>query len=280
MNDTIRSPTAAESGIRAWLPPAARRVGNRLLGALTVYRGPYANWTQAQAATGGYQHDEILARVRDATQRVLRGEADYEQDGFAMRGPAPPSQALEALLLIAALERGRLSVLDFGGSLGSHFLRWHAWLAKIPELRWCVVEQPHFVTAGSELFGAEDKLSFAASVAQARTRSPNAVLASSVLHYLPDPLAALDELVALDARGIVIDRTPLSDGDAGVVLSQHVPKSLGRASYPLWLLPREVVHARLCTRYELLAEFPAIDPPLRCGRLRGEHLGSVWLRRG
>ena len=256
-----------------------RSLANRLLGALTVYRGPYPDWAHAQAATGGYQQQDILARVRLATERVLRGEANYEQDGFAMRGSVPASHALDALLTIAAGDGGRLSVLDFGGGLGSHFLRWRAWLKQIPNLHWCVVEQPHFVAAGREVFAGEDRLSFAATIEQARANAPNAALASSVLHYLPDPLAALDEMIALDARGIVIDRTPFHDGDAACILSQHVPKSLGRASYPLRLLPREAVHARLRDRYELLLEFPAIDPPVRCGRLRGEHRGSVWLRR-
>lgn len=278
MSNSLRSSTANDSGVRNWIPPVARRWANRLLGALTVYRGPYADWAQAQAATGGYQHGDILSRVKRATQCVLRGVADYEQDGFAMHGAIPPSQALGALLLIAALDGGRLSVLDFGGGLGSHFLRWHAWLARIPELHWCVVEQAHFVETGKELFADEPRLSFAKSIVDAKAHAPNAVLASSVLHYLPEPLAALDEIVALGARGIVIDRTPFSDDEAHI-LSQRVPKSLGRASYPLWLLPRETVNARLRERYDLLVEFPAVDAPVRCGRVNGEHLGSVWLRR-
>jgi putative methyltransferase (TIGR04325 family) len=278
VSDSIRSSNRAESGIRAWLPPVARRWGNRLLGALTVYRGPYADWAQAQSATAGYQQADILARVQQATERVRRGEADYEQDGFAMRGTVPASHALEALLMVAAADGGRLSVLDFGGGLGSHFLRWRAWLAKIPDLRWCVVEQPHFAAAGEDVFADEPRLSFATSIAGANTQAPNVVLASSVLHYLPDPLAVLDQLVALGARGIVIDRTPFSDHGAAAVLSQHAPKSLGRASYPLWLLPREMVYARVRERYGLLAEFPAADAPVRCGGVHGEHRGSVWLR--
>ncbi len=264
--------------IRKWLPPRLRTLGNRLLGGLTVYRGPYTDWSKAQAATGGYQHDDIIGRVRRATECVLRGEADYEQDGVAMRGEIGASHALQALLLIAALDGGRLSVLDMGGGLGSHFLRWRTWLAKIPDLHWCVVEQPHFAEAGADLFANEPRLSFTTSVSSARANTPNAVLASSVLHYLPDPLAALDELTAVQARGVVLDRMPLGAGAEPFILTQHVPKSLGRASYPLWLLPRETVHARLRGRYALLSEFTTDDAPLQAGRIRGDYLGSVWLR--
>lgn len=250
-----------------------------MLGAATVYRGPYSDWAQARAATVGYQYIDILARVRKATECVLRGEAEYEQDGLAMRGPVPASHALEALMLIAALEGGRLSVLDFGGGLGSHFLRWRKHLARIPHLHWRVVEQQHFVDAGKELFAGNQQLSFTTAIAVADAPAPNAIVASSVLQYLADPLSTLDELIALRARGMIVDRTPLREDRDALILSQHVPKSLGRASYPLWLLSRKTVHSRLHSHYELLTKFSCEDAPLRSGRIRGEYAGSTWLRR-
>src|SRR5258708_5842918 len=108
------------SRLRQLVPPAARRLANRLAGALITYRGPHADWEAAKAATAGYDHAEILERVVDATRQVLRGEADYEQDGVPMHGMPTASHALESLLMVAALDGGRLSVLDFGGGLGSH----------------------------------------------------------------------------------------------------------------------------------------------------------------
>jgi putative methyltransferase (TIGR04325 family) len=272
------SPKTPSSRLRQFVPPAARRLANQLLGAWTTYRGPYVDWATARAASNGYDDAKILSRVVDATRQVLSGEADYEQDGVAMHGVPPPSDALAALLMAAAMDCGNLSVLDFGGGLGSHYVRWRRWLSPLAGMHWCVVEQPHFVAAGTTLFSDRSSVSFASSIEQAKANSPNAVIASSVLQYLQDPIATLDALVAVDARVIVIDRTPISAGPEPIVLVQHVPKSLGRASYPLWLLPREVVHARLRGRYSMLLEFTSDDEPLRAGRIRGDFMGSVWLR--
>jgi putative methyltransferase (TIGR04325 family) len=105
------------------------------------------------------------------------------------------------------------------------------------------------------------------------------VIASNVLQYLPEPLAALDALIAAGPRLIVIDRTPFSNDDSARVMTQHVPRHLGAASYPVWLLSRESVHARLRERYALLAEFVTADAPLRSGRTSGDYLGCIWLRR-
>ncbi len=268
----------SSSHFREFVPPAARRLVNRLAGNWTTYRGPYPDWPKAQAASKGYDDSQILLRVIAATRRVLDGQADYEQDGSAKHGLPPPSESLAAVLLAAALDEGKLSVLDIGGGLASHYLRWRRWLASLSSVRWCVVEQPHFVTAGLQLFSDLPQLSFARSIAQATVNQPNVILASSVLQYLREPMAILNELVAVDARMIIIDRTPLSAKTDSVILVQRVPRSLGRASYPLWLLPRAAVYDSLRGRYSMLAEFATQDESLRSGRIRGDYIGSIWLR--
>jgi putative methyltransferase (TIGR04325 family) len=255
-------------------------LANRLAGALITYRGPHADWETAKAATAGYDNADILKRVVDATGQVLRGDADYEQDGVPMHGMPPASHALASLLMAAALDAGKLSVLDFGGGLGSHYLKWRRWFTPLDGMHWCVVEQPHFVAAGEQLFKDNSEISFAQSIEQAAAaNAPNAVIASSVLQYLPEPLPALDALIAIAPRLIVIDRTPFGDDGSAHVMSQHVPRHLGTASYPLWLLSRVAIHARLRERYVLLAEFTTADAPLRAGRISGDYLGCIWLRK-
>lgn len=265
--------------LRDLVPPAARGLFNRLAGAATTYRGPYPDWQSAVAASIGYDDVSILARVSDATAKVLRGEADYEQDGIAKRGPVPPSSALDALLQVAALDDGRLSVLDFGGSLGSHFLRWRAQLARLERLHWCVVEQPSYVAAGAELFARDTRVSFAGSIEGARAREPNVVLASSVLQYLPDPGATLRQLIAVSPRAVILDRMPMSEDATPRVLTQHTPRSLGRASYPLWVMPRAAIYAELRERYDLVAEFPPHDARLHAGPIRCDYGGCFWMRK-
>src|SRR5690606_26162158 len=187
--------------IRDWLPPVVRRAGNRALGGAITFQGPFANWADARNATTGYDQPSILARVEAATREVLEGRAVYEQDGVAFTVPPPPSDALVGLLLAAARSRGKLSVLDFGGALASHFLRWRPVLSRLCELRWSVVEQPAFVSAGRTLFAGIETVSFHAEVRDVDT--PNTVLVSSALQYRPDPIETLRYLRDLGCEVII-----------------------------------------------------------------------------
>lgn len=260
----------------SWLPPILRAALNRAIGASIVYRGPFASWHEARASTSGYDEGAILRRISDATQHVLRGEARYEQDGKVFHGEPPASHALAGVMLAAGRTQGRLSVLDFGGGLGSHFLRWHPILERLPSLQWAIVEQAGFAAEGKRLFASEPSISFHESVAQVASR-PNVALASSVLQYLPDPYAVLRELATSGAETIVLDR--MLYGNIETILAQFVPASLGKASYPIWVLSREKIHDLLENAYELVTEFDANDRPLRVSGVHATHHGSIWLRR-
>lgn len=268
----------ASSFASNWLPPRLRDAGNRLLGARTIFKGPYSSWTEAEQATSGYADDAILGRVVEATQRVLSGEPGYEQDGTVRPGTAPPSNALAALLAAAAAEGGDLRVLDFGGGLASHFLRWSPFLSALPSLSWCVVEQANFVQAGTQLFSHVAQVKFATDLNVARGFAPNVVLVSSALQYLSQPMVTLGQLAALDARVVVIDRTPLSSDGRAYILTQHVPSTIGRASYPMWILSNDALRDCLRPRYEQRALFPAADQAVKVAGLRANYIGCVWWR--
>ena len=268
----------AETSIRTWLPPALRLALNRAIGAGIMYRGPFTTWNEARASTSGYDEGAILRRVVEATLRVLRGEARYEQDGVAFRGDPPASHALASLLAASAAEGGSLRIVDFGGGLASHYLRWLPYLADVPSLQWCVVEQPHFVEAGRRLFADVAQVSFAATLDEACDLTPNAVLASSVLQYLESPLDTLQALAALEARLLVLDRTPFSTDGRARILTQHVPARLGRASYPLWMLSCEEVLHVLEPRYAQRVSFKSTDHPIKVSGLRADYAGGAWWR--
>ncbi|MEO7067471.1 MAG: methyltransferase, TIGR04325 family [Rhodanobacter sp.] len=265
--------------VTTWISPGLRHIANRILGADITYKGPYADWMQAVQDSVGYDQADILSRVADATAQVLQGDADFEQDGKPMYGTPPPSHTLAALLMGAVQDHGRLSVLDFGGGLGSHYLRWRKWLSTISGIKWCVVEQPHFVVKGRQIFSDLPAVVFEETIEQAKRYNPNVVIASGVLQFLREPFATLDELIALGTRVIVLDRTPFIPGDNAQPMTQHVPKQLGATSYPLWLIPRASVYTRLRKHYIPLCEFLTQDAPVQAGRVNANYAGCVWLRK-
>jgi len=264
--------------LREWVPAPLRHGANALLGANLVFKGPYRDFEEAAAKTRGYDDPSILARVEAATRQVLAGAARFEQDGRAFAIEPPPSHALSALLLAAARTGGKLSVLDFGGGLASHYLRWRPLLAGLPELHWCVVEQPGYVAAGRALHAADPRVAFEESIAGALAHRPNAVLASSVLQYLPRPDEVLGALAEVGADVLVIDRYPRREAGATVALTQHVPRQQGGASYALHAFAPDHLARALSPRYRCLLEFPGADAPLRAGAVRAGYIGSVWAR--
>jgi len=217
--------------LKAFLPGPFVNWINARYGPLRM-GGPFASWEAAAAQCRGYDQTNILETVRHAAQQVKQGKAAFERDGVAFAEPDYAWPLLTGLLYVAACDEGRLSVMDFGGSLGSAYLRHRVWLQGLREVRWHVVEQPHFVACGLAEF-ADTQLHFHRSVTDCIAMArPNVLLLGSVLQYLPRGLLELETLLALGIPTVIVDRTPFSVNDETQILVQTVSARIYRASYP------------------------------------------------
>jgi putative methyltransferase (TIGR04325 family) len=219
----------------SWTPPALSRwAGRRLPGRITFEEFP-GTWQEAVDSVAGYGDQSILDRVAASTREVVSGHGAFERDSVVFTEAEYVWPLLSALTHRAACD-GRLSVLDFGGALGSTYRQHRPFLDGIPHVAWGVVEQPSFVAAGSAEFST-DRLSFHDTVtACVESIHPNVILLGSVLQYLPNPRTVLDELFAAGATTVVIDRTPVGVNDHDVLCIQHVPPTIYSADYPMWVL--------------------------------------------
>lgn len=250
------------------VPPLLARSLAAWRGGGNVLQGVYATWAEAAHAGTAYSAAEILSRVEHAALQVERGEAAFERDSVAFPTMDWPFPLLAALLRAALRAGGRLNVLDFGGSLGSTYRQCREFLGVVTSLRWSVVEQSHYVQRGRAGFQTNE-LRFHGNLDEAaREAAPDVVLASGVLQYLEDPYGVLDQLCALGARTIVIDRTPWGEGPDDIITLQVVPPEIFPARLPFRIFGRERLTSRLSSRYETVAEFQAVDPELQLGRAR------------
>jgi putative methyltransferase (TIGR04325 family) len=238
------------------------------------FRGSYSSWTEARAASTGYDDSAVLARVLAATRKVRAGSASWERDGWAFDLPELNLPLVSALKVAAEECDGKLDVVDFGGSLGSTWWQNSSVLGDFKMIHWRVVEQPHFVKAGREF--ATDQLNFYATIDEAqRMGSPTVILFSSVLPYIEKPYELLKEM---DRRGflhVFLDRTPFVRTGGEQLVVQHTPPELGGGSYPSWLFDRSRIIASLGPNFELKAEWlgsDLIDP-------RVEYMGFHFQRR-
>jgi putative methyltransferase (TIGR04325 family) len=220
--------------------------------------GDWSSWEAAVAASDGYANANILERTRAALLKVQGGEAVYERDSFLMDRPEYSFPVIAALLRIAVVA-SRLSVIDFGGSLGSSYFQFRSFLSGVGDLRWSVVEQPAHVACGKADF-ANAQLRFYDSIDQClEAERPNVLLLSGVIQYLPDPYGFIDNVVARGFDFLIIDRTPFLSRGVTRLTVQQVPDWIYQASYPCWFLSEERFLSSIKPVYKLVANFPALD---------------------
>jgi putative methyltransferase (TIGR04325 family) len=197
--------------------------------------GDYANWELAKAQTTGYDDGVILNKVKNALLKVKNGEAVYERDSVIFDEIQYSWGALAGLLYTASHTAKGLTVLDFGGSLGSGYFQNRNALAYVKDLSWNIVEQPHFVKAGIENF-QNNELRFYEDIEEYKRSNPetDVLFLSSVIQYIDKPYHLLNLLIDVDPSIIIFDITTFTNLGRDIITIQKVPPVIYDASYPCW----------------------------------------------
>jgi len=221
--------------------------------------GDYPTWSSAVDDSTGYETEIILEKTKVALLKVKNGKAEFERDSFLLNEIQYSWPLLAGLLSVAARCQGTLNVLDFGGSLGSTYFQNRKFLSQLCEVRWNIIEQPHYVEVGKEMF-EDSHLRFYYTIADCLVETrPNVVLLSGVLQYLEQPFEVLGEVLRVPCDNLIIDRTPFWAGSADRLCVQHVPAEIYPASYPSWIFSTDNFIAKLNAPWKIVAEFTAID---------------------
>jgi putative methyltransferase (TIGR04325 family) len=219
------------------------------------YFGNYASWQQAAQQCAGYDAGNILEKVKEATLKVKNGETVYERDSVLFDIIEYSWPLVSALLWVAALNKGKISVLDFGGSLGSSYFQNKKFLDTLNTVQWNIVEQASFVAAGQQAIENET-LHFFNSVDEVRKQYalPDLLLIACTLPYIEQPYQLLHQLMQHRFQYIIIDNTPFNDEAGDRVTIQKVPPQIYAASYPCWLLDYNKVKATINEQYTIFSE--------------------------
>ncbi len=212
--------------------------------------------------------------------KVKHGEAAYERDSVLFGEVEYSWPVLTALLWIAARNGGRLSVLDFGGALGSSYYQNHRFLERLPEVHWSIVEQPSFVACGKRDF-ADERLRFYDNIeACLAERKPQVLLLSSVLQYLERPYELLHG-VRDRFPSVIVDLTPVHGGPRDRLTVQTVPPTIYTARYPCWIFSEAAITDALAHDFATVAAFDShIGQDIRVGRMRARYRGFILERKG
>lgn len=236
----------------------ARQFGTQRSFATYGFTGNYSDWNTVRGLCRGYDDKLIIEKVLGATKDVVSGKKKYERDSVTFDEIQYSWPLLSGLLMSATKNKGLLSVLDFGGALGSTYFQNRDALAVCHKVDWTVVEQPHFVEIGQREI-ANDSLHFCFSIQEAQDLySPQVLVLSSVLQYLENPWLFLTESVLTqDFEMIIIDRTAINRSNQDRLTMQRVPPSIYSAEYPAWFFSEEKLLGLFKQKYDLLASFPA-----------------------
>ncbi|MEI7945470.1 MAG: methyltransferase, TIGR04325 family [bacterium] len=247
------------------------------------YNGNFTTWNAAVAACkgDGYTNESILEKVRQAQHVVIRGEAAFERDSALFKEPEYHWPLL-ALLFQIYVQQKSVSVLDFGGSLGSTYFQNRKWLDRIPNIRWCIVEQPHFVECGNREFSTEHLRFYKTMEDCMANERISIVLFASVLGYLQSPWEVIKYCINAKINYIMIDQTVMSDGIGKErLVVQSTPATIYRAKYPLRIFREKDFHDMFCSEYICEASVPSFNVPVVLTNpwLSAQYKGFIWRKK-
>lgn len=265
---------AVKQFIKDYLPPVLIRHIRK--GKNIYFFGSFASWDAAKRHSSSYNNDTILEKCKDASLKVKSGKAVYERDSVLFDKIQYSFPVLAGLLRAAIANGGNLSVLDFGGSLGSSYHQCRDFLRELKSLRWSIVEQPKFVECGKELFESEE-LKFYYDMDECLiNEKPDVVLLSSVLPYIECPYDLLEDIVTRNFQYVILDRTPVIELESDILTVQKVPKEIYEASYPAWFLSEKKLLTCFDKHYKVLSDFDSFEV-WRLGSIKAQNKGYIFL---
>jgi len=217
--------------------------------------GNYESWEIAESFCKGYDSEIIINKCFDAIQKIKNGKAIYERDSVLFDKIEYSTGLLAGLFLAGHSNEGNISVLDFGGSLGTTYFQNKQFFSYFESCKWGIVEQQKFFELGKKHFQNEELMFFENIDHCFSEINPTVFLISSSLQYISNPIQLLQQINNSTIRYIIFDRIPFSEKDT-ILTIQTVPPVIYEASYPCWVFNYNWVITQL-TNYKELYDFPS-----------------------
>ena len=157
----------------------------------------------------GYASSFILQQTIQNTRLILNSSKQHIRDS-AVFDEVQYNYPFSYYILSEACQRSNhLTVLDYGGALGSSYLYLSKTISKLAiTFNWNIVEQPPYISVGNELFCNDPSISFYNSFTDLKYDSVDLIVLSGVLMYLRHPLLLLRQLLDhFPSANVLIDRT-------------------------------------------------------------------------
>lgn len=171
----------------------------------------FASYEDAMKKADGYE-DDVLTKVvvakgkKFSEQFSKTKELDLKTNGLDL-------MSLRTFVgLASSLDKNRLTVIDFGGAAGTHYVIAKSILSENIELDWRVIETSAMVAEAKKQDLENNELRFFDSIDLATAETEvDLVFACGSVHCTPQPYDFLTTLASIDAKVLMITRTPVTD---------------------------------------------------------------------
>jgi putative methyltransferase (TIGR04325 family) len=224
---------------------------------LFSWKGNFNTWDDAKKSSKSYDNELIFDKIFKANHLVKHNENWFERDGSVFEKTYINPYLLSGILF-SAINKSKLTILDFGGSLGSVYKQHFKFLKEIPRLSWNIVEQETIVLEGKEKY-TDDYLKFQFNIIEYKNLNPKTdlIILSSVIQYIEKPFELLKNLIELKSDFIIVDLTVISNHiNKDFVAIQKINKTYygTEISYPCWFFNKENFLNFFLNYYELLVD--------------------------
>lgn len=243
------------------------------------WKGNYKTYDEAKGKCTGYDENHILQRIIKATSKVKNGELAYERDGILYEKSKINHHLLNVLLTISARNNNKITIIDFGGSLGTSYYQNIGYLSHLTNLNWCIIEQQKFVDAGKKSFENEHvKFYHSLEDCYAEHNKPDLILISNSLQYISEPYELLKKIQFYKIPYMMIDFIAYNDKKRDRITIQHIPPIFYgvKASYPCTFFNRLKLESQLLQTYSKEFEFISEQEKYYLQLRSFKYEGSFW----
>ena len=214
--------------------------------------------------TGDYQYPNLVNVVIEKNKIFKERLAESPEFDFG---------SMRAVMAVGlSLAGKRISVTDFGGGGGSHYLIARKSFDESIAFDWRVIETPSMADAANKAISSNGLKFFNDIQSSVLEASPcDLLIASSALQYCHSPASTLRDLVGLGAKHLFITRTPFSLGTNTLIstqrsmLSENGPGAMPAGyvdemiEYPITYMPKFEAEEIILTKYKIA--FSLIEEP-------------------
>lgn len=217
------------------------------------YLGDYDSWDHAKRECRGYEDEAIIHRVIHSVEKVLKGDAAWERDGYLFYKQKYVYRICAAVLRCAVQNKNTgVRILDVGGALGSTYFQNKNYWADVKNLEYIVAEQDAFAGYGHKHL-EDGALRFIKSIEDyGDYGSFDMVLMSASLQYIPQWREIVSKIKLLKPRYIILDRLLVSDRRR--ICKETVPEFIYKSSYPVMIYSEKEMENFWGPDYKLMEE--------------------------